>query len=195
MTRFERTKEFILEKLKTGIPESFFYHSVGHVLDVLSAARMIGGKEKISQIEMELLEVAVLFHDSGFTVNPLNHEEIGCGLVKENLPGFGYNESEIETVCGMIMATRYPQKPEGLLQQIICDADLDYLGRDDFFIIGNNLMKEMNVNGNIKDEKDWNKLQQGFLESHHYFTRTANELRNKKKLEHLEKIKMLNKSK
>lgn len=192
MTRYEQTKNFILEKLKTGIPETLFYHSVGHVLDVLSAAEMLGKNEKIIEPEMELLRVAVLFHDSGHMVSAKNHEQIGCDIAKAELPRFGYNEKEIEIICGMILATRYPQKPNNLLEQIICDADLDYLGRDDFFSIGNNLMKEMNLNGSIKDEEDWNKLQENFLMSHHYFTRTANELRSKKKLEHLEKIREMN---
>ena len=195
MTRYEQTKSFIVEKLKSGIPETFFYHSVGHVLDVLSAAEMIGEKENISVADMELLRVAVLFHDSGFTINPKNHEELGCGLAKEYLPRFGYNQDEILVICNMILATRYPQKPNNLLEQIICDADLDYLGRDDFFTIGNNLMKEMNLNGSIKDEREWNNLQESFLNSHHYFTRTANELRNKKKLEHLQKIMQKNNAK
>ena len=194
MTRYERLKNFIVEKLRAEIPSVYYYHSVDHVLDVLAAAEMIGEKEKISDKEMELLRVAVLFHDSGFIVNPKNHEAIGCTIAREILPGFGYGHEEIEKICGMVMATHYPQKPNNLLEQIICDADLDYLGRDDFFSIGNNLMKEMNLNGSIKDENDWNKLQESFLMSHHYFTLTANELRNKKKQEHLEKIRMLNKS-
>jgi predicted metal-dependent HD superfamily phosphohydrolase len=195
MTRYKRLKEFIIAKLESGIPKTFYYHSVGHVLDVLSAAQMIGDEEKISEQEMELLKVAVLFHDSGFMVNPKNHEVIGCGLAKEILPGYGYSNEEIEKVFGMIMATQYPQKPNNLLEQIICDADLDYLGRDDFFAIGNNLMKEMNLNGSIKDEKEWNALQEKFLESHHYFTKTANQLRGTKKHEHLNTIRELNKKK
>ncbi|HLG34508.1 MAG TPA: HD domain-containing protein [Bacteroidia bacterium] len=193
MTRYEQTKIYILDKLESGIPKTYYYHSVGHVLDVLAAAEMIGEREKVSGKEMELLRVAVLFHDSGFMVNPKNHEQIGCDLAKENLPRFGYSEKEIETICGMILATCYPQKPNNLLEEIICDADLDYLGRDDFFSIGNNLMKEMNLNGSIKDEKDWNKLQESFLSSHHYFTLTSNELRSEKKKAHLEKIREMNK--
>jgi predicted metal-dependent HD superfamily phosphohydrolase len=195
MTRYERLKNFIIEKLESEIPKTYYYHSVGHVLDVLSAAEMIGQKEKISNADMELLKAAVLFHDSGFTVNPKNHEQIGCDLAKEILPGYGFSKNEIEIICGMILATRYPQKPHNILEQIICDADLDYLGRDDFFSIGNNLMKEMNLNGSIKDETEWNTLQEKFLESHHYFTQTAKEMRGKRKFEHLEKIREINRNK
>ena len=151
MTRYEQTKNFILEKLKTGIPETLFYHSVGHVLDVLSAAEMLGKNEKIIEPEMELLRVAVLFHDSGHMVSAKNHEQIGCDIAKAELPRFGYNEKEIEIICGMILATRYPQKPNNLLEQIICDADLDYLGRDDFFPIGNKLFAELEVYGIVRD--------------------------------------------
>ena len=192
MTRYEKTKSFIIDKLTGELPANLYYHGVHHVVDVLSAAEMLGKEEKISEHEMELLKVAVLFHDSGFTVSPKNHEEIGCGLAKKNLPGFGYKDDEITTICGMIMATAYPQQPKNHLEEIICDADLDYLGRDDFFSIGGSLLKEMNTNGGMKSEAEWNKLQEDFLDSHHYFTKTAKRLRGPKKREHLEKIKQIN---
>jgi len=192
MTRYEKTKNFIVDKLKRELPANLYYHGVHHVLDVLAAAEMLAEKEKVSAPEIELVKVAVLFHDAGFTVSPKNHEQLGCDLVKKNLPGFGYNNDEINSICGMIMATMYPQKPKSHLEEIVCDADLDYLGRDDFFTTGNNLLKEMNTNGSIQTEADWNKLQESFLNSHRYFTDTANRLRNKKKQEHLEKIRRMN---
>src|SRR5262245_55819701 len=125
MTRYEKTKDFILDKLSRELPANLYYHGVHHVLDVLSAAEMLGGEEKISEKEMELVKVAVLFHDAGFTISPKNHEQIGCDMVKTNLPGFGYQEDEINIICGMIMATAYPQKPKNHLEEIVCDADLD----------------------------------------------------------------------
>lgn len=195
MNRYEETKNFIVEKLSRELSSNLYYHGVHHVLDVLAAAEMLGKQEKISEKESELLKVAVLFHDSGFVKGPKNHEQIGCEMAQKNLPSFGYSSDEINTICGMIMATAYPQKPKTHLEEIICDADLDYLGRDDFFTIGNNLLKEMNTNGSIKTEADWNKLQEDFLDSHHYFTKTANLLRGKKKQEHLEKIREMNRVK
>lgn len=87
------------------------------------------------------------------------------------------------------MATKIPQSPKDHLGQILADADLDYLGRDDFFAIANQLCDELLMFGIINNEDDWNMLQIKFFESHHYFTKTAIELRNKKKLEHLAIIK------
>src|SRR5215213_10256033 len=155
MTRYEKTKNFIIDKLTRELPANLYYHGVHHVLDVLAAAEMLGEKEKISEKEMELVRVAVLFHDSGYTEGAKNHEERGCELAKENLRAFGYNSDEINSICGMIMATIYPQKPKNHLEEIICDADLDYLGRDDFFITGSTLLKEMNTNGSFQTEADW----------------------------------------
>ncbi|MCX6292508.1 MAG: HD domain-containing protein [Bacteroidetes bacterium] len=189
--RYGNTREFIIKKLQSGLPETLYYHSIQHVMDVLEAAEMLGKKEHITEHEMELLKVAVLFHDSGFIINAHEHEKIGCDIAKENLPDLGYSEEEIEVICGMIMVTKYPPVPKNFLEEIICDADLDYLGRDDFFEIGKSLYKELLASGSVSSEKEWNELQENFLRSHHYFTQTAKELRDKKKQEHLERVREL----
>jgi uncharacterized protein len=189
MDRYDKAKKFILDKLKSELPETLYYHGQHHVLDVLSSAETLGKLENINNGEMELLKLAALFHDSGYIINSHDHEKLGCGIVKENLPGFGYSQKEIEAICGMIMATRYPQQPTNLLEEIICDADLDYLGRNDFFEIGNTLHKELNEQGVLLNDNDWNKLQETFLSSHNYFTKAATDLRKAKKEEHLNKIR------
>jgi uncharacterized protein len=187
--RYGRAKKTIIEKLAKGIPSNLYYHGLHHVMDVLEAAERLGEMEKISSHEMELLRLAALFHDSGHIVQEKDHERIGCDIARENLPRFGYSEKEIETICGMIMATKYPQEPKNHLEEILCDADLDYLGRDDFFDIGNTLFKELREKGIISDKNQWNKLQADFLASHLYFTVSAKALRRAKKLEHLEQIR------
>jgi hypothetical protein len=63
------------------------------------------------------------------------------------------------------------------------------LGRDDFFKIGDKLFDELTMFGIVNSERDWNLLQEKFLESHHFFTKTAINNRNQKKQENLEIIK------
>ena len=92
---------------------------------------------------------------------------------------------EIEKICGMIMATRIPQSPKTHLEQILADADLDYLGRDDFYTIGDKMYKELGLGH--RDE--WNEMQLKFLERHTYFTQTALALRDAKKKKHLDQIR------
>ena len=195
MNRYDQTKEFIIDKSKNELPENLYYHGLHHVLDVLNVAGELGKMEKISTDDLELLKVAVLFHDSGYVVQPQNHEKFSCDIARESLPRFGYSQDEIEKICGMIMATKFPHHPKNLLEEIICDADLDYLGRDDFFKISNNLFRELSMYGILSNEKEWFKLQESFLSAHTYFTKTAEALRSAKKEEHLNKIRETLKSK
>ncbi len=180
-----------MNRMHSELSSVLYYHNVPHVLDVLSAAESIGTSENISNADMELLKVAALYHDSGFIVDADNHEKLGCDIARSALPEFGFNEEEIDVICGLIMATRVPQSPGGLLEKIICDADLDYLGRDDFFTIGNKIFREFMERGIVANEQEWNELQVKFLSVHNYFTNTSIRLRASKKAEHLKEVKQI----
>jgi predicted metal-dependent HD superfamily phosphohydrolase len=187
--QYEKAKIFILEKLEKELPRHLSYHSVEHVKDVCNATDEIAAHENIKGEDLTLLMTAALFHDSGFLFGAAEHEQRSCELAKQYLPDFEYTEAQIEKICGMIMATKIPQTPHNLLEEILADADLDYLGRDDFFTIGNRLYEELAMFGIIHNKDDWNRLQVRFLEGHHYFTATAIRLRKEKKEQHLKSIK------
>ena len=89
----------------------------------------------------------------------------------------------------MIRATKIPQQPQNKLEEIIADADLDYLGRDDFFTIGDQLFNELKVRNVVNQESDWDQIQIKFLENHRYFTHTAQTSRGEQKEKHLQIIK------
>jgi uncharacterized protein len=188
MIQFEKVEQFMLQKLQNELPQHLSYHSVSHVKDVMQAALNIARQEGVQQQEQILLQTAALFHDSGFLFGAQEHERKSCNIAREYLPQYGYDAQQIEQICGMIMATKIPQSPQNHLEEILADADLDYLGRDDFFTIGNRLFDELSMFGIVSTERDWNMLQLRFLESHHYFTKTAIALRNEKKQEHLNYI-------
>lgn len=178
-----------MKKLKKELPRNLTYHSAEHIKDVYGSAQRIAKLEGVVGEDLTLLLTAVLFHDSGFMRSPKEHELISCEIAMEYLPAFGYSPVQIERICGMIMATKIPQTPHNLLEEIICDADLDNLGRDDFFRIGNGLYEELCMYGILNNEEDWNKLQVRFLEKHTYFTKTSKKLRKPKKDEHIRMIK------
>ena len=168
---FVAAQDFILKKMEEELPGHLFYHGLHHTRDVYSAAVNIAKEEGItSSVELALIKTATLYHDSGFTIDYQNHEESGCDLARKTLPGFGYTPEHIEVICGMIMATKIPQNPQIKLEEILCDANLDYLGRDDFYEIGDTLFSELKFYNKIKDEQQWNKIQVSFLNAHHYYT-------------------------
>ena len=97
-----------------------------------------------------------------------------------------FNKSQINAICEMIRATKIPQQPTNLLEQIIADADLDYLGRSDFHDIASLLFKELKHKNMSLIEADWDQIQIKFLQSHHYFTQTSLYLRKGLKKKHLQ---------
>ncbi|HMQ59727.1 MAG TPA: HD domain-containing protein [Flavilitoribacter sp.] len=186
---YHAVKAFILDKLGRELPGKLTYHGVHHTLDVLFITEELCYLESIDPYEALLLRTAALFHDSGFTITNVNHESLSCQIARENLPRYGYSDEEIERICGMIMATRIPQTPKNFLEKIICDADLDYLGRDDFYDIGATLFEELKAFNILKSEEDWNRLQVRFLENHHFFTPTNVERRTARKQRYLEELR------
>ncbi len=176
-------------RLQTELNPCLTYHSARHTLDVLASTKRLGISENVNEEEMDLLMLAALLHDSGFLISMDEHEAHGCVLAREILPGYGFTQDTIDETCRLIMATKLPQTPENLLEQIICDADLDYLGREDFFTLGEGLFREFLSRSIIRDFCDWDNLQIKFLSNHRFFTQSSKTLREPVKLKHLAQIK------
>lgn len=170
---FLKAKAHINNRLKKELPKYLYYHSTDHIKDVYNAAKQIAAKEGVKGENLKLLLIAAMYHDCGFMIQSKNHEKVSCDIVRETLPDFGFSPEQIKKICGMIMATKIPQKPQNHLEEILCDADLDYLGRDDFFKIGNHLFEELKSYKIVNTKRDWNLLQISFLEKHNYFTKAA----------------------
>jgi class 3 adenylate cyclase/predicted metal-dependent HD superfamily phosphohydrolase len=180
----EDISAFIQEKLD----KKLFYHGFHHTMYVLKVAEEIGNYEKISEHDMLLLKTAVLLHDSGFSRVYNGHEEEGCNIAEELLPDYGYTESDIERIKGMILATKIPQTPHNLLEEIIADADLEYLGTDQFTTISSTLFNEWQAFDMIRTEEQWMNAQINFISKHHYFTSYCKKFRTDKKLENLNNL-------
>ena len=190
MELFLRIKQHVVNKLEEGLAESLTYHNLNHTLDVLDQAVIIARKENITDPDdLLLLQVSALYHDIGFLDTYSGHEERSCVIAGAELNCFGFSPTQIDKIMGMIRATRVPQTPLTKLEEIICDADLDYLGRSDFFKIGDGLYQEFLDQQIVSDEQEWNMLQIRFLESHRYFTQSSLQRRQITKMQHLQAIK------
>ncbi len=191
LVQFVDLQEIILDKLEKELPGYLYYHNVKHTIDVVTEAELIGWAEGVSEEEVLLLKTAALFHDSGHTIGYDRHEELGCDLAREYLPDYGFSGGQIEKVCDLIMATQMPPEPKNLLEKIMCDSDLDYLGRSDFIPVSNTLYKELREQNKIGSLNDWNMLQVKFISGHQYFTETARNLREVNKQKQIERIRSL----
>ncbi|MFO7668998.1 MAG: adenylate/guanylate cyclase domain-containing protein [Bacteroidales bacterium] len=191
LIQFTDIQELILDKLENELPAYLYYHNVKHTVDVVTEVELIGWAEGLDDDGILLLKTAALFHDAGHTVSYDDHEYQGTMLVREYLPGFGYSGEQIEKICNIILATKLPPQPNDIYQEIICDADLDYLGRSDMIPVSNTLYKELKEQEKIGTFNDWNRMQVQFISGHSYFTKTARSLREVNKQKQIERIKRL----
>lgn len=187
-SEFDIIHKLALKRLE-GLDPKLTYHCIDHTLDVLKHSTRIANDEGINSRELFLLKVAAVYHDIGFLYKYDGHEEKGCEIFLEDCGRFNLKESEIELILGLIRATKVPQQPKNLLQRIICDADLDYLGRIDFMEIANRLQTEFMNYSIVPNEARWRELQLKFLEGHHYHTNSSRLLREPVKKANIKKIK------
>lgn len=189
---YDQIKLHIVGQLKRELAVDLHYHCLNHTLDVEQQAIRIAGLEGITdQLDIFLLKVACLYHDSGFMSTYSEHEKAGCELASAQLKVFGIEEELLARIKGMIMATKIPQSPQNKLEEIICDADLDYLGRDDFWPISNDLFSELKSRNFLQNKDEWNKIQVKFFRQHNYFTTTSKKLRAEIKSNYLREIESL----
>jgi predicted metal-dependent HD superfamily phosphohydrolase len=181
-------KTFVIDLLKSKIPPSYYYHSYEHTLYVVDKAIEIATAENCSQKEIDLISAAALWHDTGFTKTYNNHEKEGCNLAKQYLPQYGYSDIDINQICGMIMATEIPQSPKNKLEEIIADADLEYLGTKDATEKAEHLFKEWKYLDPSLTRDKWNEKQISFLKAHHYFTKFCKENKEQAKTAYLQKL-------
>lgn len=182
-------KEYVYGLMDNNKPWYLVYHDKEHTQEVLSSAMRIAKQERVSEEEIYLLETAALLHDIGYLYTAIAHEEKSCEIAREILPRYNFTSARIDEVCKMIMATKIPQQPTDHLSQILCDADLSYLGTNDYAEDAEKLFHELRNFNQEKTREEWLQQQINFLKAHHYFTATANKEFKRKKNQHLSFLK------
>ena len=188
-TDFDAAKTYVLARLARELPETMFYHSVWHSRDeVLPQVNRLIELERLTGRPRLWVRTAALYHDIGFTVSSTDHERTSVRIATRILPRFGYSSSDIEAITRIIMATRLPQSAQTLAEQILADADLDVLGRDDFFTRNQLLRAELAASGTIFSDESWLNGQLNLMRDHNYFTASARTMRQAGKLENIKTL-------
>ena len=189
MIKYKNIYGSIFKRLEDNLDENLTYHNLEHTHLVLGRAREIAEIEGVSEREFILIEIAAVYHDSGFLVSRQEHEKRGCELARAELIDEDFTQDEIESICRMIMATRIPQTPTNQMERVLVDADLYYLGTEDYDKYSNFLYAELKFFNQALSDEDWKQIQIKFLETHQYTTDFAKDHLEPAKKLHLERIK------
>jgi len=182
----EQLRDYVYRFLERELALELLYHNLAHTCDdVVPAAERLADMEGLTGESRLLLLTAAWLHDVGLAYKMAGHENLSATMAGEILPGFGYHAGQIETVQAAIMATKLPQSPKSLLEEIMADADLDVLGREDFMLCNEALRQELRYFGREFTDSEWYTGQANFLRAHQYFTRSAQALRNAQKQRNL----------
>jgi len=165
--------EIFADKLFSSLSNDLVYHNKEHTLDVRDAVKRLGELEHISAQDMALLDIAALFHDIGHINTYEGHEDVSIALLCSNADSFGLSNEEVKKISSMIEATKLPQNPETHLDMILCDADLDNLGREDFIEIFEKIFIEAQKYGFLLSKRDWCSQTIEMMKQHTYFTMSA----------------------
>jgi uncharacterized protein len=189
---WEGVKKHILGRLSRELAPELAYHGVHHTRDdVLPAAERLAAMSCLDREQTVLLRTAALFHDVGFLERYLDNESIAVRIAQETLPHYAFSDRQIEVIGQIILATPLPHSPGSFLQALMCDADLDSLGREDFLLTSHNLRNELGVYDAEIDLGEWYRRQLNFLQKHVYFTSAAQSWRNAGKQDNILRLEML----
>ncbi len=171
---FESARTYAIERLSRELDPALVYHCIEHTRDEVAVVSVYYAQQYgVDEHEILLLKTAACFHDLGFLERRDGHEGVSVRMAREVLPDFGYSPEQIDRIADIILATRLPQQPNSLLEQIIADADLDVFGREDFLERNNCLRQELEAFGHSMTDAEWYAAQIQFAQAHDYFTEAA----------------------
>ncbi len=182
-------KTHVIDFYQKNIGAEYVFHDIQHIKNVVGAVQVIGKACRLSDRELELLQLAAWFHDCGYVEGAEEHEERSCTFAvdffsKHNLP-----EQDLDVITRCIMATKLPFKPKDLLEEIMCDADLSHLGKEIYWDRCGRLRQELLMTRSIlMSEQEWIQFEIDFMGNHNYFTKAAQELYLKRKLKHIKQL-------
>jgi predicted metal-dependent HD superfamily phosphohydrolase len=167
----DKVKAFAHAFFRKHRNDAYVYHDAHHTRDVVEAARIIIGFYQLTDADHFIVIAAAWFHDLGYFIDPAHHEEKGAELAAKFLAEEKVSDEIIQKVRDCIMATKLPQQPHDLSEQIVCDADLFHFGTDNFSKRNQLLLEEYNnLHDHPMSKTAWQDKTVAMMEAHHFFT-------------------------
>jgi hypothetical protein len=186
----EEVKKHVLDYFGTHHDAKLVYHNLNHTKDVVAATIQIANHYQLNDKDFFIVTTGAWFHDTGYFEDVYNHEQKGADLAIEFLKTKDVSADIRDAVMQLILATRMPQRPTNLLENILCDGDLFHLGTTDFTKKRKLMHKEIELLHNQKASKnEWRRKDIEFLESQHYHTDYCVLLLDDQKSKNIEKLK------
>lgn len=185
----KQASKFAKTLINNQLPQTMHFHNLLHTQYLVNAVTEIGFQCKISSREMAIIQTAAWFHDTGYCYAYIGHEDNSIGIAATFLKQEDADASFTDEVVGCIAATKMPQSPQNLLQQIMCDADMFHLADDDYPTYASRLRAEWEFTLTKKySDEQWRQLNLNMLVQHKYFTDYGKTVLQGHKLANIDKL-------
>lgn len=172
-----KTEEFVKHLLQEKLSADHRYHNLQHTLNMRTAALQLAAIQGLTPEEKEVLELACLLHDTGFTEIYVGHEAASHRIAKDYLTKHEYAAHKQAQVLQLINVTVPEAHPQNMVEQIIKDADYVNLASEKYLEFNEALRHEWaHFMDQHYEDPEWYKLNYDFLKNHQYFTPAARQL-------------------
>lgn len=181
--------EFVSKLLKENLPSEFTYHNLIHACDVFDAVTELGKNSGLPDEELEIIQVAAWFHDTGFIKCCLDHENKSIEIADEFLKNIRCPDKKIDRITEIIIMTEMTNIPLSLSDKIIKDADILYIGKEDFYSKCLSLKSELESIDHKKfTESEWLYSSLNFINGTLFFTNYAKSKYEKKRQKNISRL-------
>ena len=178
--------DHVTRLMNASLPPGTSYHTVDHVRETVAAALEIGTACGLRGDTLEVVLLAAWFHDTGYVDGPEDHEARSAAAARAFLLERGYPEDRVRAVEGCILATRVPQRPVSVAEEVLADADMIHLGGEAFFAKADLMRAEFEAReGRRFTEAEWLRRNIEFVAAHRYHTGYARRAYERRRAENL----------
>jgi len=179
LLRLSDLEEYVEKMMTDDDVSNLFFHNLRHTWDVYEQVKLLAHLENINDEDLMLMRSAALLHDIGYSIlygddmNTLSED-----FARETLPIFQYNPQHIDRICQLMKASHYESVPNGIMEEIMHDANLMYFGQADYITRMMRLAREQEKHNIPVDKTVWLQEQINRLNNHRFYTQAAREQSN-----------------
>lgn len=186
----KKAQKYVFQFFKEKLKNIYVYHDYTHTFETVEAVKELGLGNGLKKKEIEMVQLAAWFHDTGYVDTVEGHEQESLKYVRAFLEGHDYPGQKIEIIERCILATKMPQNPKNIYEEVLCDADLYHLGNKNFFEKSSLLRTEWeNTNKLNGDGVENLQFELDFLNQHRYQTPFAQLSLNQRKFKNITELK------
>ncbi len=175
--KLQDIEDLIIKMFDDEAPPNLYFHNSSLVKSITNQTELLSTAESLPEEEFINLKLASLFLITGYISDYEKPLEASFQQVEEILPRYVFDKTNIEEVK-RILGNLFNNIRESVSDNILHDASYDYLGRVDFLILSEKLLKEESEYGKPHSNKEWIDIQRRLLIEHEFITNTAKLLRS-----------------